>query len=48
VVQCLTPALGSSDSYAQVILNPGLPDEAIKAPWAEASIKWYILNAGFA
>ena len=48
MVQCLTPAFGSGDSYAHVVLNLGLPDEAIKAPGAEASIKWYILNAGFA
>ena len=47
MVQRLTPAFGSSDSYAQIVLNPGLPNEVIKAPGAQASIKRYVLSAGF-
>ena len=47
MVQCLTPAFGGSDSYAQVFLNLVLPDEVIKAPGSEAGIKWYILGTGF-
>ena len=47
MVQCLTSAFGSGDSYVQIVLDPGLPDEVIKPPGSEASIKWYVLSGGF-
>jgi hypothetical protein len=47
VVQCLASAFGSGDSYIQIVLNPGLPDEVIKTPWSQAGIKWYVLSSGF-
>jgi len=46
MVQRLTPAFGSGDSYVQVFLDLALPDEVIKMPWSQAGIKWYILSAG--
>jgi len=47
VVQRLASALSSSDSYVQIILDSGLPDEVIKAPGSQSSIKRYILSGGF-
>jgi len=48
VVERLTPLLGCSDGYAQVLFNLALPDKFLKSPWAQAGIKLYILGAGFA
>ena len=47
MVQRLIPALGSGNSYIQIVLNPSLPDEVIKTPWSQAGIKWYVLSTGF-
>ena len=47
MVQCLAPAFGSGDSYIQVILNLGLPDEVIEVAGSEAGIKLTVLSAGF-
>ena len=47
MVQCLAPAFGSGDSYVQIILNLGLPDEVIKLAGSEAGIKLCVLSAGF-
>ncbi len=46
MVKCLAPAFGSGDSYVQIVLNPGLPDEVIKTPRSQAGIKWYVLSSG--
>ncbi len=47
MVQRPTPAFGSGDSYVQIILDLGLPDEVVKTPWPQAGIKWYVLTMGF-
>ena len=47
VVQCFAPAFGSGDSYIQILLNPILPDEVIKAPGTETGIQWRVLGVGF-
>ncbi|MFC1932971.1 hypothetical protein ACFLXU_05015 [Chloroflexota bacterium] len=47
MVQWLVPALGSSDSYVQIVFDLALPDEVIKTPWSQAGIKRYIFTAGF-
>ncbi len=47
MVQWLAPAFSRGDSYAQIVLDFGLPDEVIKMPWSQAGIKWYVFTAGF-
>ncbi len=47
MVQRFTPAFGSGDSYLQIVLDLALPDEVIKTPGAQASIKWCVLISGF-
>ena len=48
MVQCLTSAFGSSNSYIQIVLDFGLPDKIIKTPWSQTGIKWYVLSRGLA
>jgi len=47
MVQRLIPALGCGNSYVQVVLDLGLPNEVLKAPGAETGFKGYIFSAGF-
>jgi len=47
MVQRLTPAFGSGDSYVHIVFDLALPDEVIKAPWSQAGIKWYVFTAWF-
>lgn len=46
MVQCLAPALGSHNSYVQIVLDLDLPDEIVKPPWSQAGIKRYVLSSG--
>ncbi len=47
MVQRLAPAFGGGNSYVQIVLDLGLADKVIKAPWAQAGIKWYNLSTSF-
>jgi len=47
MVQRLAPAFGRRDSYVQIVLNLGLPDEVIKATGPEAGVKWFVFSAWF-
>jgi len=47
VIQCLAPAFGRGNSYIQIILNLGLPDEVTEVSGSEAGIKLCVLGVGF-
>ncbi len=47
MVQCLIPPFGRGNRYIQIIFDSGLPNEVSKTSGSKASIKWYILSAGF-
>jgi len=46
MVQRLTPAFSGGNRDVQIVLNPGLPDEVIKAARSQAGIEWLILTIG--
>jgi hypothetical protein len=46
MVQRLAPTFSRSDRYPQVFLNLVLPDELVKTPGSEASVKGYVLGSG--
>lgn len=47
MIQRLTSAFSSDNSYVQIVLDLALPDEFIEAAGSQAGIKWLVLGTGF-
>jgi len=48
MVQCLTPALGGSDGYAQVLFDALLSDEITQRLWPETLFQRQVISSWFA